>query len=200
MFVKVKDISYLASKCLVGLNVRHFQRLKICFGPGYGVSSVPRCRLLRDTASVGRNGRRGGACRQSADCFTPIIYRGQRTPTFRGDGRRRVRLLDNRGKSTDSGEKSLVKRMDSINGTSAGGGGPASLPSAGRSAAATPRRGHSGGGSRGRNCIFFAKKSFFKVQKSNLIVVFVLFFSPLPTILSLKDAYIMYSNHRRTDL
>ena len=105
MFSKVKDISYLASKCLARLNIRHFQRLIICFGPGYGVSSVPRCRLLRDTASVGRNGRRRGECRQSADCFTPIIYRGQRTPTFRGDGRRRVRLQDDRGKSTDRGEK-----------------------------------------------------------------------------------------------
>ena len=104
-FILLLDTTFPASKCLVRLNIRHFQRLAVCFGPGYGVSSVPRCRLLRDTASVGRNGRRGGACRQSADCFTPIIYRGQRTQASRVGDRRRVRLQDDRGKSTDRGEK-----------------------------------------------------------------------------------------------
>ena len=104
-FVLVLDTAFPAPKCFERLKIRHFQRLAVCFGPGYGVSGVPRCCLVRDMALVGRNGRRGGACRQSADCFTPTIYRGQRTPTSRGDGRRRVRLQEDRGKSTDRGKK-----------------------------------------------------------------------------------------------
>lgn len=172
MFLLVKDTAFPASRGAVCSGIR--RRSEETDG---GEGSAGSRRTVLHLLYIGDNGRRLSGVTAGGASVCRTTGGNQRTAA-----------------------KKSGKKMDSINGTSAEGGGLPSVTSAGRSAAATPRRGHSEGGGSGKNCIFFAKKSFFKVQKSNLIVVFVLFFSPLPTILSLKDAYIMYSNHRRTDL
>lgn len=91
MFSKVKYTAFPTPQNLFWSWIRRFQRPAVPFAPGYGVGRKKRTEE-RGVQAVG-------------GLFYTYIYRGQRTPTFRGDGRRRVRLLDNRGKSTDSGEK-----------------------------------------------------------------------------------------------
>lgn len=91
MFSKVKYTAFPTPQNLFWSWIRRFQRPAVPFAPGYGVGRKKRTEE-RGVQAVG-------------GLFYTYIYRGQRTPTSRGDGRRRVRLLDNRGKSTDSGEK-----------------------------------------------------------------------------------------------
>ena len=152
----------------------------------YGISNASKFVLVLDTAFPASRGAVCSGIRRRSEetdggegsagsrrTVLHLLYIGDNGRQLPGVTAGGASVCRTTGGNQRTAAKKSGKKMDSINGTSAEGGGLPSVTSAGRNAEGTPRKGQPGGGGSGKNCIFFAKKSFFKVQKSNLIVVFV---------------------------